>query len=99
MTTYENLVAKKTKLALVGLGYVGMPIAVAFARKVNVIGFDTNSAKIQLYKDGIDPTHEVGDEGVKATTVEFTDDETRLKEAEFVIVAVPTPVVQSLPKT
>ena len=92
MMTYENLVAKKSKLALVGLGYVGMPIAVAFARKVNVIGFDTNSAKIQLYKNGIDPTHEVGDEGVKATTVEFTDDETRLKEAEFVIVAVPTPV-------
>ena len=92
MMTYENLIAKKSKLALVGLGYVGMPIAVAFANKVNVIGFDTNSAKIQLYKDGIDPTHEVGDEGVKATTVDFTDDEARLKEAEFVIVAVPTPV-------
>ncbi len=92
MTTYENLVAKKTKLALVGLGYVGMPIAVAFAKKVNVIGFDTNSTKIQLYKDGVDPTHEVGNEGVKETTVEFTDDETKLKEAAFVIVAVPTPV-------
>ncbi|MCZ2442994.1 MAG: nucleotide sugar dehydrogenase, partial [Flavobacteriales bacterium] len=92
MTTYENLVAKTSKLALVGLGYVGMPIAVAFAKKVNVIGFDTNSAKIQLYKNGIDPTHEVGDEGVRETTVEFTDDEKRLKEAEFVIVAVPTPV-------
>lgn len=92
MRTYESLIAKKSKLALVGLGYVGMPIAVAFAKKVNVIGFDTNSAKIQLYKDGIDPTNEVGDEGVRNTTVEFTDDETRLKEAEFVIVAVPTPV-------
>lgn len=92
MLTYENLVAKKSKLALVGLGYVGMPIAVAFAKKVNVIGFDTNTAKVQLYKDGVDPTHEVGDEGVKTTTVEFTDDETRLKEAEFIIVAVPTPV-------
>lgn len=90
--TYEKLIAKKTKLALVGLGYVGMPIAVAFANKVNVIGFDTNSAKIQLYKDGIDPTHEVGDEGIRATTVDFTDDETRLSEAEFIIVAVPTPV-------
>lgn len=92
MMTYEKLVAKKSYLALVGLGYVGMPIAVAFAKKVNVIGFDTNSAKIDLYKSGIDPTHEVGDDGVKTTTVEFTDDETRLKEAEFVIVAVPTPV-------
>ena len=92
MITYENLVAKKTKLALVGLGYVGMPIAVAFAKRVNVIGFDTNSSKIQLYKNGIDPTREVGDEGIKKTTVEFTDDENRLKEAEFVIVAVPTPI-------
>lgn len=92
MQTYENLMDKKTKLALVGLGYVGMPIAVAFAKKVNVIGFDTNSAKIRLYKEGIDPTLEVGDEGIKSTTVEFTDDETRLKEAEFIIVAVPTPI-------
>lgn len=92
MMTYENLVAKKSKLALVGLGYVGMPIAVAFAKKVNVIGFDTNSSKIQLYKDGVDPTHEVGDEVVRTTTVEFTDDETKLKEAEFIVVAVPTPV-------
>ena len=69
-----------------------MPIAVAFAKRVNVIGFDTNSSKIQLYKNGIDPTREVGDEGIKKTTVEFTDDENRLKEAEFVIVAVPTPI-------
>ncbi|MBR6366316.1 MAG: nucleotide sugar dehydrogenase [Lachnospiraceae bacterium] len=92
MNTYEKLVAKESKLALVGLGYVGMPIAVAFAKHVNVIGFDTNSAKIQLYKNGIDPTHEIGDDGIKTTTVDFTDDETRLKEADFVIVAVPTPV-------
>ena len=93
MKTYENLIAKRSKLALVGLGYVGLPIAVAFAKKkVSVIGFDTDSAKIQLYKDGIDPTQEVGDEGVRTALVEFTDDETKLKEAEFVIVAVPTPV-------
>ncbi len=92
MTAYENLITKKSKLALVGLGYVGMPIAVAFAKKVNVIGFDINATKVQLYKDGIDPTGEVGNEGVKATTVEFTCDETKLREAEFVIVAVPTPV-------
>ncbi len=92
MNTYEKLVARESKLALVGLGYVGMPIAVAFSKKVDVIGFDTNTAKIQLYKNGIDPTHEIGDEGIKASSVDFTDDETRLKEADFLIVAVPTPV-------
>ncbi|MBO4413915.1 MAG: nucleotide sugar dehydrogenase [Clostridia bacterium] len=92
MTIYENLVNGKSKLALVGLGYVGMPIAVAFAKKVSVIGFDTNSEKIRLYKNGTDPTREVGDEEIKKTTVDFTCDETRLREADFVIVAVPTPV-------
>lgn len=92
MKTYNNLILRKTKLAIVGLGYVGLPIAVAFAKKVNVIGFDTNSAKIQMYKGGVDSTQEVGDEEIKKTTVEFTDDESKLKEAEFIIVAVPTPV-------
>ena len=92
MNVFEQLINKKTKLALVGLGYVGMPIAVAFAKKVNVIGFDSNSHKISLYKKGIDPTLEVGDEAIKNTTVEFTDDAERLKEARFIIVAVPTPV-------
>ena len=67
MSIYEGLVARKEKLALVGLGYVGMPIAVAFAKKVDVIGFDTNSRKIALYKSGIDPTHEVGDEAIAAS--------------------------------
>lgn len=92
MSLYEKIVSKQEKLALVGLGYVGMPIAVAFAKKVNVIGFDLNTEKINLYKQGIDPTKEVGNDAIKATTVEFTDDETRLKEAKFIIVAVPTPV-------
>ena len=92
MNVFEQLIGEKTKLALVGLGYVGMPIAVAFAKKVNVIGFDSNSHKISLYKKGIDPTLEVGDEAIKNTTVEFTDDAERLKEARFIIVAVPTPV-------
>ncbi|MBQ7604785.1 MAG: nucleotide sugar dehydrogenase [Clostridia bacterium] len=92
MNTYEKLINKTAKLALVGLGYVGMPIAVAFAKKVNVIGFDTNKEKIALYKSGVDPTREVGDEAIRTTKVDFTYDETRLKEAEFVIVAVPTPV-------
>lgn len=94
MGLYEELVDKKVKLALVGLGYVGMPIAVAFAKKVDVIGFDMNSAKIARYRAGIDPTEEVGDEAVKESGVDFTDDEKRLREARFIIVAVPTPVNQ-----
>ena len=93
MSIYEKLVSKEEKLALVGLGYVGMPIAVAFAKKgLDVIGFDLNKEKIELYKSGVDPTKEVGDEVIKNTTLDFTADETRLKEAKFIIVAVPTPV-------
>lgn len=89
---YEKLVKRQEKISLVGLGYVGMPIAVAFAKKVNVIGFDVNKEKVELYKNGVDPTKEVGNEAIKNTTVDFTYDETRLKEAKFHIVAVPTPV-------
>ena len=92
MSLYEKIVAKEEKISLVGLGYVGMPIAVAFAKKVNVIGYDLNAAKIALYKSGIDPTNEVGNEAIQNTSVEFTADETRLREAKFHIVAVPTPV-------
>ncbi len=92
MRLYEELLAKKEKLSLVGLGYVGMPIAVAFARKINVIGYDLNEKKIELYKSGIDPTNEVGNEAISKTNVEFTADETKLREAKFHIVAVPTPV-------
>lgn len=89
---YEKLVNKEEKLSLVGLGYVGMPIAVAFARKIEVIGFDLNKSKIDLYKSGIDPTKEVGDEVIKNTSVHFTADEEELRNAKFHIVAVPTPV-------
>lgn len=92
MSLYEKIVSGEEKIALVGLGYVGMPIAVAFAKKVKVIGYDLNSEKIRLYKDGIDPTNEVGNEVIKNTKVEFTSDESRLREARFHIVAVPTPV-------
>ncbi len=92
MKIFEGLVKKEEKLALVGLGYVGMPIAVAFSRKVNVIGYDLNEAKIKLYRNGIDPTNEVGNDAIKACAVDFTADETRLREAKFLIVAVPTPV-------
>ncbi len=92
MDLYEKLLSGEEKLSLVGLGYVGMPIAVAFAKKIKVVGFDLNAEKIEKYKHGIDPTREVGDEAVKETTVEFTADPTRLREAKFHIVAVPTPV-------
>ena len=94
MSLYEKIVNREEKIALVGLGYVGMPIAVAFAKKVDVIGFDVNQAKIDLYRSGIDPTHEVGDEAIRATTVAFTADEKDLQKAKFLIVAVPTPVNQ-----
>ncbi|MBR3031867.1 MAG: nucleotide sugar dehydrogenase [Clostridiales bacterium] len=93
MSLYEKLVNKEESLALVGLGYVGMPIAHAFAKKgLNVIGFDLNKAKIELYKSGIDPTNEVGNEEIAKTKIQFTSDEADLKKAKFHIVAVPTPV-------
>lgn len=93
MSLYKKLVNGEENLALVGLGYVGMPIAVAFAQKgLNVIGFDLNKEKIELYKSGVDPTKEVGDETIGNTSVIFTADETDLKRAKFIIVAVPTPV-------
>lgn len=93
MSLYEKIVSKEEKISLVGLGYVGMPIAVEFAKRgVEVIGFDLNAAKIETYKSGIDPTKEVGDDVIKSTTVEFTSNETDLRRAKFHIVAVPTPV-------
>lgn len=93
MGLYDRIINQQEKLSLIGLGYVGMPIAVAFAQKgVSVIGFDLNKAKIDLYRSGIDPTKEVGDAAIAASTVDFTADETRLQEAKFHIVAVPTPV-------
>lgn len=88
---YQGLITGEEKLALVGLGYVGMPLAVEFAKHVPVIGFDTNEKRVNEYANGIDATNEVG-EGLKTTTVEFTSDASRLKEAKFLIVAVPTPV-------
>lgn len=93
MKLYNKLLKNEEKLSLIGLGYVGMPIAVAFAKKgIDVIGFDLNKEKIELYKSGVDPTLEVGNEEIKKTKVQFTADETELKNAKFHIVAVPTPV-------
>lgn len=92
MDVYKSLLNKTEKLSLIGLGYVGMPIAVAFSEKVKVVAYDNNAEKIALYKKGIDPTQEVGDEAIKSCSVEFTSDENKLREAKFHIVAVPTPV-------
>lgn len=90
---FTKLQSKEEKMSVIGLGYVGMPIAVAFAAKgLNVIGYDVNKTKIELYQSGVDPTKEVGDEAIKNTTVQFTSNETMLREAKFHIVAVPTPV-------
>lgn len=94
MSLFERIINKKEKISLIGLGYVGMPIAVAFAKKVDVIGFDLNKQKIELYKSGVDPTCEVGDDAIKNTSVVFTADEADLQKAKFHIVAVPTPVNQ-----
>ena len=88
---YHGLISGTEKLALVGLGYVGMPIAVEFAKHVKVIGFDINEKRVEEYKNGIDSTNEVG-EAIKDASVEFTADPSKLKEARFIVVAVPTPV-------
>ena len=90
-TIYSELISDKAKLALVGLGYVGMPIAVEFAKHISVIGFDINEKRVNEYKDGIDATREVGD-AISKTTVEFTSNPKLLSEARFIIVAVTTPV-------
>ena len=95
MSVFQEIINKNARIALIGLGYVGIPVAVAFAAKgVDVIGFDLNKSKIELYKSGIDPTNEVGDEAIRKSSVYFTSDEKDLQEAKFYIVAVPTPVNQ-----
>jgi len=92
MSLFQEIVNHKTAVSLVGLGYVGLPIAVAFAEKCRVIGYDENADKIRIYRSGVDPTGEVGDAAVRRTSVEFTADENALENAKFHIVAVPTPV-------
>lgn len=94
MNNYQDLINKQSNLAVIGLGYVGMPIAIQFAKKINVIGFDVNSRKIDEYKKGHDVTGEAGDDELKKTTMLFTDKEADLKDVNFYIVAVPTPVNQ-----
>lgn len=93
MTLYEKILSRNETLSLIGLGYVGLPIAVEFAKRgVKVIGYDINGEKVQAYKKGMDPTNEVGTAFIQDTSVQFTADESRLQEAKFHIVAVPTPV-------
>jgi UDP-N-acetyl-D-galactosamine dehydrogenase len=92
MGLYEDIVARKEKISLIGLGYVGLPIAIDFSKKVDVIGFDINSEKIAMYLEGIDPTREVGNDSIEKCEVRFTCDENELKSVKFHIVAVPTPV-------
>ena len=92
MNLYEKILNRQEKVSLVGLGYVGMPIAVSFSKKIDVIGFDINQEKISIYQNGMDPTNEVGDEAIAQCNVDFTAEAARLKEAKFHIVAVPTPV-------
>lgn len=94
MSLYRDILNGNEKISVVGLGYVGIPLAVEFARHASVIGFDINKEKIELYEKGIDPTEEIGDEEVKNTTVKFTSDEKDLRDAKFHIVAVPTPINQ-----
>lgn len=94
LNIYNDLLEKKTNLSVIGLGYVGMPLAVAFAKHLNVIGYDLNSAKIDLYKSGVDPTKEVGNEAIKNTTIQFTTNPKDLRKAKFHIIAVPTPINQ-----
>lgn len=92
MNLYQKIKSKKEKISVVGLGYVGMPLAIAFAKKAEVIGVDINSWKIEQYHKGIDVTNEVGDKAIKETTAYFTDDTEALKDAKFHVVAVPTPI-------
>ena len=88
---FEKIKSGEESVSLIGLGYVGMPIAVAFANEgIKVVGFDKNKDKIELYKNGKDPTNEIGDDAIKQTRVMFTSDEKDLQKAKFHIVAVPT---------
>lgn len=88
---FEDIKNKNEKISVIGLGYVGMPLAISFAKKVDVIGFDLNKEKVEFYNKGIDITNEVGNDALKNTTAEITYNEEKLKEAKFHIVAVPTP--------
>ena len=89
---YQNLIDKKKKLAVIGLGYVGLPIALEFAKKIKVIGFDINAKRVEMMRNNIDPSQELESSAFEGCDIEFTNDLEVLKQANFFIVAVPTPV-------
>src|SRR5687767_5610897 len=91
---YKDLLDKKNKLAVIGLGYVGLPIALEFAKKLSVIGFDINADRIETMRNSIDPSRELSKEDFENCDIEFTNDLEVLRQASFYIVAVPTPVDQ-----
>ena len=95
MDIFNAIVNKEKKIAVLGLGYVGLPLALAFARKYSVIGFDISEPRIQLMQDGIDPSEELEGSAFDNTDIEFTADPAKLKEASFFVIAVPTPVDES----
>ncbi|GAB3063530.1 nucleotide sugar dehydrogenase [Salinicoccus sesuvii] len=92
MDLFEKLQSKEEKIAVVGLGYVGLPVAVEFAKKFDVVGFDVNKSKLDQYISGVDVTDEVGNDALKQTSMTFTNEETELKHCKFHVVAVPTPI-------
>jgi UDP-N-acetyl-D-galactosamine dehydrogenase len=89
---YQELVNKEAKLAVIGLGYVGLPLALEFAKKIHVIGFDINEKRVEMMRNSIDPSNELKKEAFDHCSVEFTSDLEKLREASFYVVAVPTPV-------
>ena len=92
MNVFESLLDKKTKLAVIGLGYVGLPLALEFAKKFSVVGFDVNESRIKLMKNGVDPSKELSSNAFIGADIVFTNDPTFLKDVSFFVVAVPTPV-------
>ncbi|MCX7920940.1 MAG: nucleotide sugar dehydrogenase [Clostridia bacterium] len=94
MNLYEKIVNREERVAVVGLGYVGLPLAASFSEKVDVIGFDVNCSKIEKYKEGIDVTNEIGNERLKNVNIDFTCKEEDLQDSKFLIIAVPTPIAR-----
>src|SRR5690625_4043413 len=92
MNLFERLKHHDEKVSVIGLGYVGLPVAIEFAKKYSVIGYDVNKEKLEMYKNGVDVTGEVGDEAIQNTTITFTHDEKMLQQSKFHIVSVPTPI-------
>ncbi|MCT4597617.1 MAG: nucleotide sugar dehydrogenase [Vallitalea sp.] len=92
MDLYNKIIKGEEKIAVIGLGYVGVPLAISFAKKVNVIGFDINKEKVEKYKQGIDPTNELNKGDLDSTSIFFTSHEKELRKAKFHIIAVPTPI-------